>query len=211
MYYKNIPMKTARSLSLLIAAGVLLAAISSLTFAPSSSSANAQTPSTTQRTDCSNGTCMTTTCINGACSTTTSGKSGNSGSNYVLNICSDGSCYVKTCTNGVCTTTRTPSTLATSASSSSSTSLSNSNVNNMQQQSSNILTPSPVIAQSSPTQSTCIQKANTHFNSAISAYTQQITQGSLTNNQATIKAATTALNDAISAYNTAITGCAIPN
>ncbi len=209
MYHKNIPMKTARSLSLLIAAGVLLAAISSLTFA-SSSSANAQTQSTTQHTDCSNGTCMTTTCINGACSTTTSGKSGNSGNNYVLNICSDGSCYVKTCTNGVCTTTRTPSTPATSTSSSSSTSLSNTNVNNMQQ-SSNILTPSPVIAQSSPTQPTCIQKANTHFNSAISAYTQQITQGSLTNNQATIREATTALNDAISAYNTAITECATPN
>jgi hypothetical protein len=208
MCYENIPIKTARLFSLLIAAGVLLATVSSLTFA-SSSSANAQTQSTTQRTDCSNGTCMTTTCINGACSTTTSGKSGNSGNNYVLNICSDGSCYVKTCTNGVCTTTRTPSTPATSASSSS-TSLSNTNVNNMQQ-SSNILTPSPVIAQSSPTESTCIQKANTHFNSAISAYTQQITHGSLTNNQATIKAATTALNDAISAYNTAITGCATPN
>lgn len=208
MSYENIPIKTARLFLLLIAAGVLLAA-SSLTFA-SSSYANAQTQSTTQRTDCSNGTCMTTTCINGACSTTTSGKSGNSGNNYVLNICSDGSCYVKTCTNGVCTTTRTPSTPATSASSSSSTSLSNTNVNNMQQ-SSNILTASPLATQSSPTHSTCIQKANTHFNSAISAYTQQITQGSLTNNQATIKAATTALNDAISAYNIAITGCATPD
>ncbi len=210
MCYENIPIKTARLLPLLIAAGALLAAISGLTFA-SSSSANAQTQSTTQRTDCSNGTCMTTTCINGACSTTTSGGSGNSGNNYVLNICRDGSCYVKTCTNGVCTTTRTPSTPASSASSGSSTSLLNSNVNNMQQQSSNILTQSPVIAQSSPAQSTCIQKANTHFNSAISAYTQQITVGSVTNNQATIRAATTALNDAISAYNTALTGCAIPN
>jgi hypothetical protein len=56
-------------------------------------------------------------------------------------------------------------------------------------------------------QNACVQRANAAFTTAVNAAIQQITTGTLTNNQALVRAGTTALNNAITAYNTAIAQC----